>query len=65
MKKQEKRINLIEEGKDIDLSQLAVDNAGLKELHGVMKDLKTELLIRTVTKEEFQKIEREVIDLKQ
>jgi hypothetical protein len=53
MKKQEKKISLIEEGKDIDFSQLAVDNAGLKELHGVMKDLKSELLLRSVTKDEF------------
>ena len=53
MKKQEKKISLIEEGKDIDFSQLAVDNAGLKELHGVMKDLKSELLLRYVTKDEF------------
>lgn len=44
LKTEAKRIDLLEEGNDIDLSHLAIEGAGLKELFRIMAELKTEIL---------------------
>ena len=63
-KQETKRIDLLEEGKDVDLSHLNADGAGLKELFRIMQDLKTEILQKSVSKDQLRVVEREILEMK-
>jgi len=65
LKTESKRINLLEEGNDIDLSHLAIEGAGLKELFRIMAELKTEILQKSASKDQIRTLEWELNDLKQ
>lgn len=52
MKRESKRVDVLEEGNDIDLSSLAVDGAGIRELYQVITELKTELLMKVGSRDE-------------
>ncbi len=54
---------MLEDGTEVDLSHLQVDSAGLKELYRVMESLKTELLMKTVSRSSINQIEKDIQEL--
>lgn len=55
---------MLEDGSEVDLSHLQVDSAGLKELYRVLESLKTELLMKTLSKGSLNQIEKDILELK-
>lgn len=59
MKDESRRVDTLENGSDIDLSHLNVDGAGLKELFRMLTDLKSDILLKSVSNEDVKNIKKD------